>query len=265
MRSNEEGNIGFLKDSHRVNVALSRAKKGLYCIGNFYCLAEKSSLWEKLITYLTREKAFGDALEIYCQNHIESKTLVKSKDDFKAAPEGGCSRPCSHRLPCGHVCESVCHIIDMAHVDAYKNCYKKCDKIMCERDHRCPKKCHDGEECGNCKVQVKKLRPQCGHEVRVSCSFDPSLANCSSPCEKNRSCGHRCKGRCSDQCNATMCNELVKVESPCGHTVNVKCVDAKNSLKILDACTEPCGVELKCGHLCRGSCGRCKLGRLHIR
>lgn len=97
VRSNEEGNIGFLKDSHRVNVALSRARKGLYCIGNFDCLAEKSPLWQNLLKDLTEQQAIGDELEIYCQNHTDYKTLVKSKDDFKAAPDGGCMQPCGYR------------------------------------------------------------------------------------------------------------------------------------------------------------------------
>lgn len=173
VRSNEEGNIGFLKDSHRINVALSRAKKGLYCIGNFDCLSEKSTLWQNLLDDLKVQDAIGEALEIYCQSHTDNKTLLNSKDGFNAAPEGGCRLPCSYRLPCGHSCTSVCHIIDMAHVDLYKKCRKKCDKIICERQHRCPKNCHDGVECGTCNVMVKKIRPECQHDVRVKCSGNP--------------------------------------------------------------------------------------------
>lgn len=140
VRSNDEGNIGFLKDSHRINVALSRARKGLYCIGNFDCLAEKSPLWKNLMTDLKAKAAIGDALELYCQNHADYKSLVNSKDEFNAAPEGGCSRSCGYRLPCGHSCPAVCHIIDQKHMDQYKTCYKDCDQIICERDHRCPKR-----------------------------------------------------------------------------------------------------------------------------
>lgn len=141
VRSNEEGNIGFLKDSHRVNVALSRARKGLYCIGNFDCLAENSSLWQNIISDLTAQRAIGRELEIFCQNHTERKIKVSSKKDFDASPEGGCSLPCGHRLLCGHVCERACHIVDNEHMDKYNECLKSCDKINSACNHRCIKKC----------------------------------------------------------------------------------------------------------------------------
>lgn len=220
VRSNEEGNIGFLKDSHRVNVALSRAKKGLYCIGNFDCLAEKSGLWQHLMSDLRAQGAIGNALEIYCQNHTDYKSLVHSKKDFDSAPEGGCKLPCNYRLPCGHSCGRVCHIIDKEHEDVYRKCHKNCDKPICEQGHRCPKTCHYEQECGKCKVTVEKLRTECQHMVRVSCSGDPSLAQCNGPCTKYRRCGHKCKGRCSEFCEAKACQEMVQVKSPCGHTGN---------------------------------------------
>jgi len=55
VRSNEEGNIGFLKIANRVCVALSRAKKGFYCIGNLEIMGEKSDLWKKIIHDMRKE------------------------------------------------------------------------------------------------------------------------------------------------------------------------------------------------------------------
>lgn len=140
-----------------------------------------------------------------------------------------------------------------------------CEQIICDRDHRCQKVCHYGEECGKCKVMIEKLRPECQHMVRVECSGNPSLVWCASPCEKNRTCGHKCTSCCGAICDKTFCKEKIQVESPCGHKVTVKCSDANDFSKLLGACNEPCRVELKCQHLCKGSCGECKLGRLHIR
>ena len=49
VRSNEEGKIGFLSTSNRVCVALSRAKKGFYCIGNIGLMCDKEKLWKDII------------------------------------------------------------------------------------------------------------------------------------------------------------------------------------------------------------------------
>lgn len=65
VRSNDDGDIGFLKTSNRVNVALSRAKKGLFCIGNFDCLASKCNMWKKLMDDLRRQGAIGNGLKLY--------------------------------------------------------------------------------------------------------------------------------------------------------------------------------------------------------
>lgn len=97
VRSNDEANIGFLKTSNRVNVALSRARKGLYCIGNFDCLAEKCELWQNLMQKLADQDAIGNKLMLYCQNHTDHKTFVAIAADFAVVPDGGCMRPCDKR------------------------------------------------------------------------------------------------------------------------------------------------------------------------
>ncbi|XP_054285406.1 NFX1-type zinc finger-containing protein 1-like [Macrosteles quadrilineatus] len=59
VRSNEEGNIGFLKTENRVCVALSRARDGLYIIGNMDCLAENSQIWPQVRERLMEHNAIG--------------------------------------------------------------------------------------------------------------------------------------------------------------------------------------------------------------
>jgi hypothetical protein len=49
VRSNPQNRIGYLSEANRICVALSRAKKGLYVIGNFEQLKTKSKLWEKIV------------------------------------------------------------------------------------------------------------------------------------------------------------------------------------------------------------------------
>ena len=49
VRSNEDDRIGFLKTENRVNVALSRARNGLYVIGNFESFAKQSDIWNNIM------------------------------------------------------------------------------------------------------------------------------------------------------------------------------------------------------------------------
>ena len=170
--------------------------------------------------------------------------MVNSKKDFeKYANSGGCSEPCRKRLPCGHACEKGCHIIDVDHLKTIMQCQKQCiQRMSCPQQHQCTQNCHYGKECGDCKVKVKKLRPDCQHIVEVDCSIDMATGNL---------------GRMA-------CTEKIESITFCGHKVQVECCDKNDIVKKLDACSVPCGIELQCGHLCGGSCGQCKLGRLHI-
>lgn len=52
VRSNPQGDIGFLKVSNRVCVALSRAKIGFYMIGNASLMTRKSKLWMSVMEIL---------------------------------------------------------------------------------------------------------------------------------------------------------------------------------------------------------------------
>lgn len=51
VRSNENGNLGFLRILNRVNVLLSRAMHGMYLLGNADCLRmckKDGGLWVRL-------------------------------------------------------------------------------------------------------------------------------------------------------------------------------------------------------------------------
>jgi superfamily I DNA and/or RNA helicase len=50
------GTIGFLKDEHRLNVMLTRAKRALYIFGNLGQLAEQNIHWEALVNDATNRQ-----------------------------------------------------------------------------------------------------------------------------------------------------------------------------------------------------------------
>ncbi|XP_072013999.1 LOW QUALITY PROTEIN: NFX1-type zinc finger-containing protein 1-like [Amphiura filiformis] len=254
VRSNDEGNIGFLKIANRVCVALSRAKKGLYCIGNFEQLSRQSELWRKITTTMKSQNMLGTALTLACERHSDMKTDVSCEKDFKHVPEGGCRQPCDFRLECGHVCDMPCHPYDPKH--RKYQCKKPCAKTICKLEHACRKMCY--EQCPRtCMVKVDKVLPSCGHSQRIYCYSNPQFVDCESKCSKTLTCGHPCKGLCGEPCKQTSCKELVKRDLPCGHSATLPCSTP------LDACTVPCDAILRCEHPCTGTCGGCLQGRLH--
>ncbi len=79
VRSNDEAQIGFLKTENRVCVALSRAKKGFYLIGNMGNLAASSKLWREVNTVLTSNKQIGSHFNLQCEvHHTIIKAIIES-------------------------------------------------------------------------------------------------------------------------------------------------------------------------------------------
>lgn len=59
VRSNHNKQIGFLKIHNRICVALSRARCGLFILGNMTLLAEVEPMWKEIAKTLNNAKAFG--------------------------------------------------------------------------------------------------------------------------------------------------------------------------------------------------------------
>ncbi|KAI3369880.1 hypothetical protein L3Q82_024689 [Scortum barcoo] len=257
VRSNLQGKVGFLNISNRVCVALSRAKKGLYCIGNSTMLGQVK-LWSNIFYTLRERNQVGNALTLCCQNHPTQQVKAVCAEDFKQAPEGGCTKPCEFRLDCGHVCSSVCHPYDPEH-KKYK-CPKTCQKILCDQGHRCTLVCY--KVCPEkCPVKVEKIIPRCQHTQRVPCHQDPETFLCREPCQKLLDCGHPCDSLCGELCTSK-CKVKVTLKLKCGHTQRDACFYKKQ--KEEPQCQTPCEHKLKCGHGCRGTCGKCYQGRFHF-
>ncbi|KAH9488055.1 NFX1-type zinc finger-containing protein 1 [Bulinus truncatus] len=198
VRSNEDNKAGFIKVNNRICVALSRAKKGLYAIGNFDMLSAQSKLWHKIVETFHKDNLIGDFLPVECQNHSDCKQLIQTKSDFKKCPEGGSGQDCMYRLDCGHVCELRCHGYDTEH-RTFK-CRKSCIR-QCPAGHPCKLKCFDPCQC---RVLVDKSVPRCGHLNKMLCYIPPEDAKCSQACTVTLECGHLCSGRCGS------CNEKKK-------------------------------------------------------
>lgn len=109
VRSNPESNCGFLRTSNRINVLLSRAKHGMYIIGNADTYKE-IPMWADVTRILAARDNLGTKLELQCARHPKTPILVSQPDHFmQFSPESGCNLPCDKRLMCGHSCTGRCH------------------------------------------------------------------------------------------------------------------------------------------------------------
>ncbi|RXG57235.1 NFX1-type zinc finger-containing protein 1, partial [Armadillidium vulgare] len=345
VRSNKEKKVGFMKIDNRVNVALSRAKHGMFIIGNMSQMAEASELWKEINKKLIDGSNIGPELHLDCYCHPSKKS-----------PKGGCELSCTAALPkCGHNCPmQYCHGFDRQHFhfrcvepclktcelghhcpekcfeecppckvlvdkvlpcghthnmrcsippDDYNcptivekilpvckhslnvACYKNINDIKCKEPctirldcghkildcgHICPKLCH--QKCGDCIEKVSKVVPGCKHTAKVPCSVLPSEKFCFGNCVKKIPCGHQCGMKCHEKCSSKCMHSVEsKFSCPKNHPLKIPCYInesleklSTNPQDVGEYCNEECGETLKCGHLCKGKCGECLNGRVHL-
>lgn len=230
VRCNEERKCGFLKTSNRINVLLSRARHGMYIIGNTET-ARPVPMWNKAITILEKDGNVGQTLSLCCPRHKETVIDVSKPDDFSIySPEGGCNEMCILRLSCGHACVNKCHS-ESLHKSV--KCLERCQRVKKGCDHSCLKVC--GDPCDSkCQTQMKNITLPCGHvQAKLSC--------------------HQAQAP-----ERVLCSVLVEtVKSGCKHRVKVRCHEVPLAANI--PCNATCGVSLKCGHNCKQICKKCSI------
>lgn len=285
VRSNPQQNCGFLRTSNRINVLLSRARHGMYIIGN----SETSNhvpMWAQVIEILRQGGNIGDSLALQCPRHPDTSINVSQPDDFRRlSPEGGCDLRCDKRLRCGHACVQKCHS-DILHGAVF--CLEPCPRPRKGCSHPCPKHCGDTcprncmvnvfkedrvLKCGHltqnlpcwqdqdestvrCQVLVEKAVPGCKHVVNVACHVDVSsmVFRCTIQCRGALPCGHNCKAECH-HCislgeDGTVLVKHASCQQPCGRLYST-CSHACTSVchgkeKDCPPCKANC--EVSCGH-----------------
>ncbi|KAK2008989.1 P-loop containing nucleoside triphosphate hydrolase protein [Colletotrichum eremochloae] len=289
VRSNNEKRCGFLSTSNRINVLLSRAKHGMYIIGNS-STSSHVPMWAQVIEILQNSGNIGRELELQCPRHPESRSLVSRPEQFiQYSPDGGCNLKCDRRLACGHSCTGPCHS-DFLH-NALK-CLEDCVRPKEGCDHACRKRC--GEPCDKlcrevlrgvglelpcghtidtvecwkaqdpssirCVVQVNKQVPGCSHTVKVPCHVDVARNSyhCNAECGSQRPCGHTCKMHCSN-CRTREDGKVTREDhgtcrQPCERpftTCSHRCQEACHGEMGCPPCSAPC--QNKCVH---SKCGK---------
>ncbi|XP_063433330.1 NFX1-type zinc finger-containing protein 1-like [Mytilus trossulus] len=257
VRSNARGDIGFLNRENRICVALSRAKQGLFIIGNSSTLTTRSKHWQTIIRKLQIEEdvnnendafhkytSFGKALPLYCQNHPANEGIfAELPSDFKKVKNGGCDLPCEFRLQCGHACRYDCHPFDKEHT-TYE-CLKQCSET-CIEGHRCSKGCHFDSDCICCAITTRELK--CHHTINLECHLDYSEYPCPTKVTRTLLCEHPALMECCVDPSTVLCKSIVDKELQCGHTAHIKChVDPKRHKcdTVLIETRSNCGHEFK--------------------
>ena len=218
VRSNKNGDIGFLKEMNRRCVAQSRAKCGLYFIGDVKMFRSHKT-WKPLIAKLKDMNSVGEEIGLICKDHPEAPHNVKDGEGMCLQRlVNFCEQPCGKDMDCGeHLCTEKCQVVHLhseckarvafthelcEHGDI-KFCHenplhKKClisIKFSFEKcGHQSTRECWEPEELKTCLVkQVTEL--PCGHPVSKECSKDIQEIECRKECNQKRDgCGHICHG-----------------------------------------------------------------------
>lgn len=70
-------------------VALSRARHGLYILGNAYDLSGQSFMWGSVVDKLSEQGAVGNKLPITCHRHPEEVRFISKPGDLpRWSPDG---------------------------------------------------------------------------------------------------------------------------------------------------------------------------------
>jgi len=243
VRSNAQGSIGFLKEEQRVNVLLSRAKHGMYLLGNSKTLrlSQKGKhVWNPLIEIFENTGNIVESFPTVCQLHPnDGISYCTTLQDFRIQrPNGGCCRPCNARLSCGHACPLMCHPTDRSHIVTHKQCTQPCRRIplKCPHNHPCKRRCN--EECGPClHVLDEEVILPCGHTV--------TSPTCDSVCDATS------RKKLAKKCR----EEVTFAFLPCNHRCTTTCANMNSEHPV---CPSICGETLACGHKCQLRCSSCK-------
>ena len=253
-RSNKNGNIGFLKEHERRCVAQSRAKCGLYFVGND-SLFRGSNTWKMIIETMENKKLINEKLPITCYRHPDKFYHVVQEDEvnkkivtdstqlmyFIHNKNNWCTVKCNSLFPCNiesHRCKKPC---TPRHDD--RKCHTKVPYTFIICGHSTEKFCYIEEEKLECEKELLCSFPLCGHKKQVRCHdwlHNKNKIVCTEICEKNYDCplNHSCNKICGRFHGhfAADCPEQIEFIIPkCGHKSHFK-----------KTCGEPIPDDIKC-------------------
>ncbi|KAF9966742.1 hypothetical protein BGZ70_001435 [Mortierella alpina] len=248
--------IGFLKSPNRANVLLSRAKHGMFLLGNAGLMRqERNGIWPKVIEELDRNGRIDKGFRIICKNHPNTRNIIETPEALRTvAPNGGCTVACGRNMPCGHVCplsslSSVAPSLPARLPEALR-CYEDATGVQCkivcgaalECGHTCLRTCHT---CQSNKAKLRQMN-ELPHANEVSRLIH---GECLTRLERTLFCGHAYSASCNEPRNSKpACKETCEfcVECKDPKTMLVDMI-LQESLGEIDVDQDPI-LHLPCGH-----------------
>ncbi|KAK1622780.1 ATPase [Colletotrichum phormii] len=168
-RSNNNGDIGFMKAPERLNVLCSRARECLILIGNmetFMASPHGKAVWLPFFSLMKEKNYLHDGFAIRCQKHPERTALLTEPDDFDTkCPDGGCDKACNATLSCNiHKCLRRCHrLSDHSKIRCHTRLAKHCD-----RGHEYSVDCNNQDQkCAVCFREDEDTRRRLKRDLQM--------------------------------------------------------------------------------------------------
>ncbi|CAD8059690.1 unnamed protein product [Paramecium primaurelia] len=253
VRNNQNNKLGYIQIENRINVALSRARLGLYVFGNFdfiYKASINGSLWQKIIQLAKIKNYLNDYINTKCIPHGNLQK-IKYPEDWKKIKPFFCNKKCLKMYSnCNHLCNLDCHISDF---HSEESCPFQCDRVM-QCGHKCKLLCKDKCQC----KEIIDLQLSCEHQIKTICGTNPQTQKCLKEVQiQYPKCLHIKKFICYQRDKYIYCQQKCERILNCGHTCNKICyVDCGNCMQECNK-VRPCGHNTICKNFCYEDCSPC--------
>ena len=265
--------LGFLNNINRFCVALSRAKCGLYFVGNYQAFTgtnsisdhcdtwtAKKNVWMRFLSKLKEDGCISYTLDVQCAKHPKEShhqlSTAQQMLEFVQKPNQFCQIVCGKAMPCAtpdHVCKETCSSLNHGH----DKCRYQVKRVLfC--GHTKAALCFEPLEKLVCHARVDYQNKKCKHWSKRKCYVDEESLTCTKPCEfVFPNCSHNCLDKCGNGHNHLVCQEKVATEFPdCKHPILKECGQKFADIK----CKAKVMVKLTCGHEAEKSCWTDKNG-----
>ena len=160
VRSNTEGDVGFMRERARRVVAQSRARLGMYFVGDRNTF-QTVKHWATLMNSLHVSGNIGKCIPLCCPKHCETH-VKEASHALRIITDGVCPKPCSELMSCGrHRCKLRCHGDNAAHAF----CKEMVDD-KCADGHPLRRKCFQSAADIKCKTCTELARCAAEKEKR---------------------------------------------------------------------------------------------------